>query len=156
MTDQLPHSAKRHFKLASQSLSLLRRRRQQSGSVVHFWSSLKLDSRLLQRRRFILWLAGLSLSWLFACYGSVERTEASGAKGEWRGGCVSARRPVWGEVQSRRFCWICLWSLVKRSGGCTLLRAKLCVCVCFSSCPKGARGVGIPSGTFSLLQEIFL
>lgn len=91
MTDWLPHSAKRHFKLASQSVSLLRRRRRQSGSVVHFMiiPETRLQT-LLQWRRFILWLAGPSLSWLFACYGSVERTEASG-------GCISARRPVWGE-----------------------------------------------------------
>lgn len=95
-------SAARHFELAFSPQPMTK------WECYASWSLPNLTPTPLEWRHFILWLAGLSLSWRFACYGSVKRTETARA-----GGWMSARRPVWGRVESCRFCWICLWSLVK-------------------------------------------
>lgn len=101
--DRFPseQSAARHFELAFSPQPMTKWERYAS------WSLPNLTPTPLEWRRFILWLAGLSLSWLFACYGSVKHTETRA------GGWMCARRPVWRRVESCQFCWMCLWSLVK-------------------------------------------
>lgn len=107
--DRLPSSQRQQtFQISLTKCHRCGRRQSGSAALGFVIQISKLDSRLCRSGAvFTLWLAGLPPPWLFVCYGSVERTEASGQEGSW----ASARRPVVG------FCWICLWSLVKRSEG---------------------------------------